>query len=97
MEAENSAKSICAVRPKGVRYLVSALGFFDAFSAGNGIASAFGLMLAKFRLDLHLPSADAVFYLDILDKSVNNRVIFGLPVILNFLCCLSTWGFGGYR
>ena len=31
-------KSICAVRPKGVRYLISALGFFDAVSAGNGSA-----------------------------------------------------------
>ena len=31
-------KSICAERPKGVRYLISALGFFDAFSAGNGSA-----------------------------------------------------------
>ncbi len=49
-------KSICAERPKGVRHLISALGFFDAFSAGNGSASAFRLMLAKFHLELHLPS-----------------------------------------
>ncbi|HBB14850.1 MAG TPA: hypothetical protein DCZ76_11355, partial [Treponema sp.] len=36
-------KSICAVRAQRDRYLISALGFFDAFSAGNG--SAFLLIL----------------------------------------------------
>ena len=35
---ETWQKSICAERPKGVRYLVSALGFFDAVLAGNGSA-----------------------------------------------------------
>ena len=50
-------KSICAERAKRVRYLVSALGFFDAFSAGNGSAYAFKLMIVMFCLDLHLPFA----------------------------------------
>jgi len=35
---ETRQKSICAVRAKRVRYLISALGFFDAVPAGNGSA-----------------------------------------------------------
>jgi len=42
-----------------IDFRVSALGFFDAFSAGNGSAFAFGLMLAKFYLDLHLPFTES--------------------------------------
>ncbi|HBB13782.1 MAG TPA: hypothetical protein DCZ76_05820 [Treponema sp.] len=42
-------KSICAVRAKRVRYLVSAFGFFDAFSAGNGSAFVFTFALAFYN------------------------------------------------
>ena len=53
----------CAVRPKGVRHqlprtgLEATLWIFGTVPGGNGSASAVRLMLAKFHLDLHLPSA----------------------------------------
>ncbi len=58
MEAGNAAKKAfarCDRRESDTLYPRSA--FFDAVSAGNVSASAFRLMLARFHLDLHLPSA----------------------------------------
>ncbi|MBQ5433463.1 MAG: hypothetical protein IIU30_08445, partial [Treponema sp.] len=54
---ETWQKSICAVRAKRVRYLVSALGFFDAFTARNGSAFVFTFAFPNFHKDWYFPSA----------------------------------------
>ncbi|HBB14282.1 MAG TPA: hypothetical protein DCZ76_08405 [Treponema sp.] len=46
---ETRQKSICAVRAQRVRYLISALGFFDAVPAGNGSAFVLIFIFTKFH------------------------------------------------
>ena len=59
---ETQQKSICAVRPKGVRHLVSALGFFDAFTAGNGSAFVLRFALGFYRCKWVLDTNGLKFY-----------------------------------
>ena len=49
-------RSICAVRPKGVRYLFPHTMLIDAVPVGNGSACSFRMSLSKFIFDLHLSS-----------------------------------------
>ena len=51
-------RSICAVRPKGVRYLFPHTMLIDAVPVGNGSACSFRMSLSKFIFDLHLSSTD---------------------------------------
>ena len=63
-------RSICAVRPKGVRYLFPHTMLIDAVPVGNGSACSFRMSLSKFIFDLHLSSTFWKFHIDIM--GVNN-------------------------